>query len=147
MRYLVCTCLDESPEPYCRRLFPSGVVPGSQQDQTVCSCDSACRKDTFSATAFGAEGNDVHMCVYLYKTRINMHIHLRLHLHILKHIHTVDGRHPAPLGNRGKPWFVGIYRGIIIPEFLRWCRISSIHSIIIYIYIQIYIHIYRYVYM
>ena len=23
--------------------------------------------------------------------------------------------------------FVGIYRGIIIPGFLRWCRISSIH--------------------
>ena len=30
--------------------------------------------------------------------------------------------------NHGKPWFVGIYRGIIIPGFLRWCRTSSIHS-------------------
>ena len=31
-----------------------------------------------------------------------------------------------------KPWeiitFVGIYRGIIIPGSLRWCRISFIHS-------------------
>ena len=25
--------------------------------------------------------------------------------------------------------FVGIYRGIILPGFLRWCRISSIHCI------------------
>ena len=25
--------------------------------------------------------------------------------------------------------FVGIYRGIILPRFLRWCRISPIHSI------------------
>ena len=32
------------------------------------------------------------------------------------------------LGNHGKPLFVGIYRGIITPWFLRWCRISSIHS-------------------
>ena len=24
--------------------------------------------------------------------------------------------------------FVGIYKGIMIPGFLRWCRISSIHS-------------------
>ena len=30
--------------------------------------------------------------------------------------------------NHTKPLFVGIYRGIIIPGFLRWCRISSIHS-------------------
>ena len=28
----------------------------------------------------------------------------------------------------GNHWFVGIYRGIIIPGSLRWCRISSIHS-------------------
>ena len=41
---------------------------------------------------------------------------------------TVDGRNPAPLGNHGKPLFVGIYKKIIIPRFLRWCRISSIHS-------------------
>ena len=27
-----------------------------------------------------------------------------------------------------KPLLVGIYRGIMIPEFLRWCRISSLHS-------------------
>ena len=32
--------------------------------------------------------------------------------------HTVDGRNPAPLGNHGKPLFVGIYRGMIIPGFL-----------------------------
>ena len=32
------------------------------------------------------------------------------------------------LRNYGKPLFVGIYRGDIIPGFLRWCRISSIHS-------------------
>ena len=31
--------------------------------------------------------------------------------------------------NMGKPLFVGIYRGIFIPGFLRWCRISSIHSV------------------
>ena len=41
---------------------------------------------------------------------------------------TVDERNPAPLGNHEKPLFVGIYRGIMIPWFLRWCRISSIHS-------------------
>ena len=43
---------------------------------------------------------------------------------------TVDGCeiHFAPLGNHGKPWFVGNYRGIILPGFLRWCRISSLHS-------------------
>ena len=42
---------------------------------------------------------------------------------------TVDGRNPfAPLGNHGKSFFIGIYRGTIIPGFLRWCRISSIHS-------------------
>ena len=28
----------------------------------------------------------------------------------------------------GHPLFVGIYRGIMIPGFLGWCRISSIHS-------------------
>ena len=41
---------------------------------------------------------------------------------------TVDGRNPAPLSNHWKPVFVGIYRGIIIPGLLRWCRISSIYS-------------------
>ena len=43
-------------------------------------------------------------------------------------VDTVDGRHPAPLSNHGKPFFVDIYREFIIPGFLRWCRISSIHS-------------------
>ena len=38
---------------------------------------------------------------------------------------TVDGRNPAPLENPGKPLFVGIYMGILIPGLLRWCRISS----------------------
>ena len=42
---------------------------------------------------------------------------------------TVDGQNPAPLGNRGTQVSVGIYRGIIIPGFLRWCRNLSIHSI------------------
>ena len=28
----------------------------------------------------------------------------------------------------GKPLFVGIYRRLIVPGLLRWCRISSIHS-------------------
>ena len=32
------------------------------------------------------------------------------------------------LETMGKPLFVGIYRGIIIPRFLRCCTISSIHS-------------------
>ena len=32
------------------------------------------------------------------------------------------------LRNHEKPLFVGIYNGIIIPGFLRWCRILSIHS-------------------
>ena len=43
---------------------------------------------------------------------------------------TVDGRNPAPLGNHEKPLFVGIYRGIIIPWFLRWCEMdfATIHS-------------------
>ena len=34
-------------------------------------------------------------------------------------LHTVDGQNSAPLCNRGTPVFVGIYRGIIIPGFLR----------------------------
>ena len=32
------------------------------------------------------------------------------------------------LRNHGKPQFVGSYSGIITPGFLRWCRISSVHS-------------------
>ena len=35
---------------------------------------------------------------------------------------TVDGRNPATKLNHTKPFFVGIYRGIVIPGFLRWCR-------------------------
>ena len=42
--------------------------------------------------------------------------------------HTLDEIQFAPLGNNGKPLFVGIYRGIIILEFLRWCRILFVHS-------------------
>ena len=34
--------------------------------------------------------------------------------------------HVEPMRNH---CFVGIYGGIIIPGFLRWCRISSIHSV------------------
>ena len=41
----------------------------------------------------------------------------------------MDGRNPAPLSNHETPLFVGIYRGIeSFQGFLRWCRISSIHS-------------------
>ena len=32
------------------------------------------------------------------------------------------------LHNHGKPAFVGIYRGIIIPRFLRWCELDSVHT-------------------
>ena len=32
----------------------------------------------------------------------------------------MDENHFAPLSNRGKPLFVSIYRGIIIPGILRW---------------------------
>ena len=53
-----------------------------------------------------------------------------LYKHFFASLNTVDGRDFAPLGNHGKPFFIGIYRGIIIPGFLRWCRISSIHSIV-----------------
>ena len=35
------------------------------------------------------------------------------------------------LRNHGKPLFVGIYRGMIIPGVLMWCRLSSIHSTIL----------------
>ena len=41
----------------------------------------------------------------------------------------MDKNHFAPLRNHGKPLFVGICGGIIIPGILRWCRILSIHSI------------------
>ena len=40
--------------------------------------------------------------------------------------HTVDGRNPAPLGNHWKLWLVGIYRGINIPGFLRWCEMDFV---------------------
>ena len=40
----------------------------------------------------------------------------------------MDEIHFAPLGNHEKPLCIGIYKGIIIPRFLKWCRISSIHS-------------------
>ena len=40
----------------------------------------------------------------------------------------MDERNPALPKKSWKPLFVGIYRAIIIPGFLRWCRISSIHS-------------------
>ena len=39
----------------------------------------------------------------------------------------MDGRNPAPLGNHGKPLFVGIYREIMIPGFLRWCEMDFVH--------------------
>ena len=42
---------------------------------------------------------------------------------------TVDGRNPAPPSDYGKPLFIGKNRGIIIPGFLRWCRILSIHTV------------------
>ena len=60
------------------------------------------------------------------------------------YIHTVDGHNPAPLGNHGIPFFIGVSRGIIMSGFLRWCRISSIHSItyryILYLYIYLFIY-------
>ena len=42
----------------------------------------------------------------------------------------MDGRNPAPLGNHGKPWLVGVYRGIAsFQGFLGGARwIASIHS-------------------
>ena len=43
-------------------------------------------------------------------------------------IGTVDGRNP--FCTTLKVLFVVVYRGIIIPGFLRWCRILSIHSMI-----------------
>ena len=30
-------------------------------------------------------------------------------------------------GNHGKPFFVGIYRGIILPGSLRWCKMGCVH--------------------
>ena len=41
---------------------------------------------------------------------------------------TVDGQNPGPLGNHEKPLFVGIYKGLMIPGLLTWCRILSIDS-------------------
>ena len=46
---------------------------------------------------------------------------------VVKSLHTVDARNPAPFGNHGKPVFVGIYQGIIIPGFLRWCEMDFVH--------------------
>ena len=43
--------------------------------------------------------------------------------------HTVDGRNPAPRGNHGKPLFIGIYRGFIIPGFLRWCNPAESYGV------------------
>ena len=40
---------------------------------------------------------------------------------------TVDGRIPAPLDTHGNPLCIGIYRGIIIPRFLRWCEMDFVH--------------------
>ena len=42
---------------------------------------------------------------------------------------TVDGRNPfrTALKLWLKPLFVGIYRGIIIPGFLRWCKLDFVH--------------------
>ena len=42
--------------------------------------------------------------------------------------HTVGGQNYAPIETIKQPLFVGIYRGIMVPGFFRWCRISSIHS-------------------
>ena len=38
----------------------------------------------------------------------------------------VGGQTPAPRCNHGKPLLVGIFWGISVPGFRRWCRISSI---------------------
>ena len=41
----------------------------------------------------------------------------------------MDEIHFAPRGNHGKPLLLGIFGGLIILPFFRWCeRISSIHS-------------------
>ena len=40
---------------------------------------------------------------------------------------TVGGRNPAPLGIHEKPLFIGIYRGLILPGFLRWCEMDFVH--------------------
>ena len=44
--------------------------------------------------------------------------------------HTVGGQNPAPLATMESHYLFGIYRGIIIPRFLRWCSISFIHSMV-----------------
>ena len=46
----------------------------------------------------------------------------------LKSPRTVDGRTRSHRSLYGKPLLIGIFRGTIIPGFLRWCRILSIHS-------------------
>ena len=40
---------------------------------------------------------------------------------------TVDELHPALHSNHDDPLFVGIYKGIIIPGFLRWCETDFVH--------------------
>ena len=42
-------------------------------------------------------------------------------------VDTVDGQNPAPRWNHGKPLFVGIYRGIIIPGFLGGAGFPQYH--------------------
>ena len=41
----------------------------------------------------------------------------------------MDEIHFAPSRNHRKPLVVGIYKGIMIPGFLRWCRNLSIHRV------------------
>ena len=42
-------------------------------------------------------------------------------------LHAVDGQNPAPLGISENQLFDDIYRGIIIPGFLRWCEMDFVH--------------------
>ena len=40
----------------------------------------------------------------------------------------MGGRNPfAPLGNHGKPLFVGTYKGNNMPGLLRWCEMDLVH--------------------
>ena len=54
----------------------------------------------------------------------------KLSFHLLKN--TVDGRNPfrTTFEAMGNHLFVGIDRRIIILGLLRWCRISSTHSML-----------------
>ena len=36
--------------------------------------------------------------------------------------------HLKTMGNHGRPLFIGIYRGFIIPGILRWCEMDFVHS-------------------